>query len=379
MTTLRSLTSLAAALLLSAPLMAQDFYGYDSQTAQIYNVDTATNSASFLGQITGAPPFGFSQFVAKKSGGWYGVAPGAISGYSIYEIDGQTFAATLLWTPSGARHTAGVGAALSPYGDKIFVCGFVGLSFRVQLDAIDLATGLRTAYGDIPPGWGLAFDSLGNLYTSTQGATDPELVRIDLLNPFNSVVVGTMTGVNYNQGIDLSSDQGSGDVHVYSRISTSLYRVDTNTAAATLVSTLTGASALQSVKEIPCSSVFLYGNGCAGSGGFVPSFTVRGCAGIGETITLQINNCLGGAAAAFVYGTGTTAIPLGAGCDLLTTPLLPVVLNFSTSAGGPGQGSASFPVPIPWMPSGDVTNQVVVLDPGSLLGYVVSNGVLFRF
>ncbi|MBK9384673.1 MAG: hypothetical protein IPN34_07625 [Planctomycetes bacterium] len=370
---------LAAALLCAAPLTAQNFYGYDAQTAQIYNVDTTTNAASFLASITGAPAFGFSHFVAKKSGGWYAVAPGGFSGFSIYEIDGQTYAATLLWTPTGVRTTGGVGAALSPYGDKIFVAGFVGLSFRVQLDAIDLSTGLRTAFGDIPPGWGLAFDSLGNLYTSTQGATDPELVRIDLLNPLNSVTVGTMTGVDYNMGIDLSSDQGSGDLHVYSRNTTSLYRVDTSNANATLVSVLTGASALTSVKEIPCSSVYLYGNGCAGSGGFVPSFTVRGCAGIGETITLQVNNCLGGAAAAFVYGTGTTAIPLGAGCDLLTTPLLPVVLNFGTSAGGPGQGSASFPVLIPWMPTGDVTTQVIVIDPGALLGYVVSNGVLFRF
>lgn len=370
---------LAAALLCSAPLAAQDFYGFDAQTAQIYTVDTTTSTAAFLGQITGGPAFGFSQFVGKPGGGWYGIAPGLISGYSVYEIDGQTFAATLLWTPSGARHTAGVGLALSPRGDELFVCGFVGLSFRVQLDAVNLATGLRTAYGDIPPGWGLAFDSLGNLYTSTQGPTDPELVRIDLANPFNSAVVGTMTGVDYSMGIDLASDQGSGDIHVWSRNLSQLFRVDTATANPTFVSLPSGATAIGSVKEVPCNSTFLYGNGCAGSGGFTPQFTVRGCGGIGETVTLQVQNCLGGAAAAFIYGTGQLAIPLGAGCDLLTTPLLPVTINFTTSAGGPGQGTASFPVAIPWMPTGDVTTQVVVIDPGSLLGYVVSNGVLFRF
>lgn len=370
---------LAILAMLSTPCLAQDFYGLDGNTGTLLGMDTTTNVSTVIGTITGGSPFGFSQFVPTIDGNYYAIAPGLVSGYSIYTVDGSTLQATLLHTPTAARTTGGVGAALSPFGDKLYVAGFRGLSFRVILEEIDLSTGTLVTIGDIPPGWGLAFDSLGNLYTTTQGTSYPDLYRIDLSNPLNSVLVGTLTGVDYTNGIDLASDAGTGSIHAYSRISTTLYSVDSTNGAATLLSVQSNASNITSVKEVPCTSVELYGAGCAGSGGFTPRLSVSGCPEINTTITLQLTQCLGGSVAGFLFGTGQLTTPLGFGCDLLVSPLLPLSVSFTTSPGGAGDGSAFFPVAIPWMPAGDVTLQAIVIDGGTLNGFVVSNGVVFHF
>ena len=373
------LTTFAAGLALSMPAFAGDFYGFDSQTGTLYDIDSSNGTSTVAGTVTGGGPFGLGPIAIGANGKGYTAVSGFISGFSLYEIDMTTFVATQIWSPQ-VTSKADVGIAISPNGASVYVAGFVGLAFRVQLVEIDIATGTVTSHGDIPPGWGLAFDSAGDLYTTSQGAMWPELWRLDLTNLANSVQVGPLVNVDYTRGLDLSSDQGTGAIHAYSRQLDSIYSVDGSSGSTALVSAMTGTVGMFWLTEIPCQQVAYYGDACVGTGGFFPRLTIGGCPEANATITLDVTNGLGGSAGAIFLGTSRTSIPLGNGCDLLISPILPFTVPANLGGAGAGNGSVSIAAPIPsFMPSGSVTLQGIYLDAGSVGGFVTTNGAEITF
>ena len=138
-----------------------------------------------------------------------------------------------------------------------------------------------------------------------------------------------------------------------------------------------GASSGQVVVASGCDSgVVTYGVGCAGSGGFVPEVGLVGCPNSGGEVTLFVEEGLGGSTAFLFFGAGMGSAPMGGGCNLLVSPLSPVVGVLPLSAGGPGDGAISIPAVMPALAFPvTFTMQGVVADGGVPIGFSNSAGV----
>ena len=123
-------------------------------------------------------------------------------------------------------------------------------------------------------------------------------------------------------------------------------------------------------------TISVYGSGCPGLGGFVPQLRMAGCADFGEQIRFEISDGVGGGQAFIFLGLGQGSAPMGAGCNLLTIPLLPAILGpVPLSPGGAGAGAVAFPTAVGNIPGVTVTLQVFVVDTSTLVGFANSNGV----
>ncbi len=125
----------------------------------------------------------------------------------------------------------------------------------------------------------------------------------------------------------------------------------------------------------PCGSTSTYGNGCPGSGGFVPALAVSGCAVPGASLELEITGGLGGGAAVLFAGGAAASLPMAGGCTLLLLPALPVG-TFPLPGAGAGNGALSFGGVVPaTAPAGSLKLQVFTNDPGVPHGFAASNAV----
>lgn len=136
------------------------------------------------------------------------------------------------------------------------------------------------------------------------------------------------------------------------------------------------ATAVDVVRTVCNGSVAQYGSGCPGTGFFVPSLDLDGCAEPNSNVTLEIKKGLGGSTALLFLGAAPSSIPIGGGCTLNVFPIIGPQLPLPLSGAGPGLGLLSIPAFIPGTLSGvSFTMQVFVLDPGATLGASASNGV----
>ncbi len=120
-----------------------------------------------------------------------------------------------------------------------------------------------------------------------------------------------------------------------------------------------------------------WGNGCAGSGNFVPQIGGIGAPSLGNgNFAVTLSNGLGGTLVVFTMGL-PAQFDIGGGCRVHNTANL---LTFTSSSGaGPGTGTAIWPLPIPNNLNllGAVFDaQWGLLDTGSAspLGFSVSPG-----
>lgn len=120
------------------------------------------------------------------------------------------------------------------------------------------------------------------------------------------------------------------------------------------------------------------GPGCAGLGGFVPELAVLGCVAASESVMLDISKGPGGSSAFLGFGLTAASTPIGGGCFLNVTPLLPVLAGpLPLSGVGPGAGQISLPVVIPASATpGKVAMQAFVADSASSLGFTTTNAVV---
>ena len=121
----------------------------------------------------------------------------------------------------------------------------------------------------------------------------------------------------------------------------------------------------------------LYGDGCAGSGAFVPLLYLLGKPQGGQPVTLHLDHGPGGGSVLLVFGPGAGQAPIGFGCDLLVAPLLPLVLGpLPLSPGGSGEGTLALPAVLPASASGLVIHiQALTVDGGVPAGFAASNGL----
>ncbi|MFG0319332.1 MAG: hypothetical protein ACF8XB_18825 [Planctomycetota bacterium JB042] len=380
----RSLPSSAAAaalsLAISSSALAVDLVGLDPATSELHRVDTDANSATLLGTVLGGPMFGFAAVDRASDGELYAVAPGFFSGYGVYVIDESSMIASLVANVASDM-TGDVGIAIDASATKAWVAGFVGLSLNVKFHEVDLATGAVTPRGILAGNLsGLAFDAAGDLYSTAQGATGPELIRIDRVDAAHSTSVGTMTGVDDSYGLDLASDVTSGGVHALSRNSDVVYAVDTATATATAISAqISGASAIRSIADVAakCAPAEVYGAGCPGTGTHVPALTWTGCATPGSLVMVDVTGALGGSHALILLGAGTANLSIGGGCSLLLSGISPTGLSVPLGGSSPGAGRVSLSAMLPTtVSSGSFAMQAFVADAAAVTGFSATNGVL---
>ncbi|MCC7171114.1 MAG: VCBS repeat-containing protein [Planctomycetes bacterium] len=130
------------------------------------------------------------------------------------------------------------------------------------------------------------------------------------------------------------------------------------------------------VSTVMCGQSSTYGAGCLGTGGFVPSFDVVGCASPLGTLTSSISGALPGVGLIFIGG-GPAQIPMSTGCSLLAFPVLPQPLSLPLFGFGPGGGSISVAAKVPPVATPvSFAMQAFVADPAGTGGFANSNGVL---
>ena len=123
----------------------------------------------------------------------------------------------------------------------------------------------------------------------------------------------------------------------------------------------------------PCSgTVLAFGSGCPGTGGLTPSYSVQGCPSPEAGLSFVVGSALPGSIGILGFGLSQASVPLGGGCLLLITPVLPFFPVVPIA--GTGSGTFSFHVP-PGTSGTVVTTQGFVIDPGGVLGFSNSNGI----
>lgn len=374
-----SFTALALVCAAVSPrAVAADFVGIDGFAKTLYDLDTQAGTTTALGTITGGPNFGFGAIDRAADGTLWAVAPGLVSGYSLYTIDEATLTATLKWTVA-TNCTGNVGMAIEPSGNAAWVAGFVGFSLIVKVQRVSLTNGTMTEKGSLGGNyWGLGFDDVGDLFSTTQGSIGPLLVKVDQTNAANSTVVGTdMTSVDMSFGLDLASSVNATGLTLYSRATGTVFEVDTSTGVESVIGNPGVSSVSSFAANDPCGGdADPYGAGCAGTGGFVPSLAIEGCPQVGDMFSVDIANALGGSSAVLLIGLGQSSIPVGGGCSLLVSPLAPVTLTVPLGGVGPGTGSLSIPLIVtPNLAGADFTLQAWVIDPATGIGGAGTNGV----
>lgn len=370
--------ALACATAPSSAFAAGDFVGVDGGAKNLYDLDTQAGTTTLLGAIAGAPNFGFGSIDRAPDGTLWAVAPGLFSGYSLYTIDEVAMTATLKWSVT-TNSTGGVGMAIEPSGNAAWVAGFVGFSLIVKVQRVSLTNGTMTEKGSLGGNyWGLGFDDVGDLFSTTQGSIGPRLVKVNQTNAANSTLIGTdMTSVDMSFGLDLASSVNATGLTVYSRSTGTIFEIDTTTGVETVIGNPGVSTVTSFAANDPCGGdAEEYGAGCAGTGGIVPTLSIEGCPQVGDMFSVEIANGLGSAPAVLLIGLGEGSIPVGGGCSLLVTPLAPVSLTVPLGGFGPGTGSLSIPLIVtPNLAGADFTLQVWVVDGATGVGGAGSNGV----
>lgn len=117
------------------------------------------------------------------------------------------------------------------------------------------------------------------------------------------------------------------------------------------------------------NTVTPYGQGCGGSGGFVPRLTLEA---FDEGLAIGIENGVGGATTLLFAGTYPGHASLGYGCSLWVQPPLSSPLTFTLTGTGPGNGSAHFAIHLPPALEGLGMMQAFLVDPGTPGGFAAT-------
>lgn len=381
---LRSIAVTLTAALCGASAVADDLIATAAFSNELYRVDSATGKSTLIGayKLTSSAEFNIPVLARGTNGVLYGVSSSASTSV-VYSLDEQTAVATGLYKiPTGPVTPAG--AAIDPTSNELYFTNTFGFVPWPVLHRMDLTTGNVTVLGNIGPTTsdvqlGLAFMPDGTLYALN--SSQKALWRVDKKDPLNgSKMVGPLGGgADLAKGGTIFFDSSLQSLVAYTAVgSGNLYQVDSTTGAATLIASVPGiAPTMSDFAGSGCGgSATQYGKGCPGSLGFVPDLSMGGCPEVGGQVTLGISGGFGGSTAVLFFGLNQAALPVGFGCNLLISPVLPAVVNLPLGGVGPGAGNVVIPAVIPATLSGvTFTMQTFVVDGGVPLGASASNGL----
>lgn len=139
-----------------------------------------------------------------------------------------------------------------------------------------------------------------------------------------------------------------------------------------------GGSAAYLFSTIP-NTPTSYGDGCAGSGGFVPRLSIDdsydGCKHVGDTVGINVAGGLGGSSCLLFLGTTSATLQLPGGCPLLVMPSISTV-TLPLSGAVPGNGTIALGATIPLgFPNVSLYMQGFIPDPGVPQGFSATNGL----
>ncbi|MBI4881687.1 MAG: hypothetical protein HY812_18800 [Planctomycetes bacterium] len=120
-----------------------------------------------------------------------------------------------------------------------------------------------------------------------------------------------------------------------------------------------------------------YGQACTGSGGFKPLLHMDGYPTAGSTVSLHIEQGVGGQLAMLLFGLFPGAIPFGVNnCFLNVTPVVGPQILLPLLGSGPGNGAISLSAALPLTsPPGTFTMQAFCGDPGTPEGMTSTKGL----
>ncbi len=120
-----------------------------------------------------------------------------------------------------------------------------------------------------------------------------------------------------------------------------------------------------------------YGQACTGSGGFKPLLHMDGYPTAGSTVTMRIEQGVGGQLALLLFGLFPGAIPFGINnCFLNVTPVIGPQILLPLLGSGNGNGAITLSAPLPLTaPPGSFTMQAFCGDPGTPEGMTSTKGM----
>lgn len=379
-----SRTKLSALFLAAtSPLaVASDPVGLSAWTPEMYSISAATGAATLIGPHALATPEEIRMGVLARGldGTLYGISDSPYVSH-VYRLDETTGAATVVHAIHSGPVTPG-GATVDVTTGELYFTNTAGFVPWPQVYRFDLESGAVTFVGNIGPviqnfQIGPACDPTGTLY-SVNG--DQKVLQIvDKNDPVAaSSVVGPLGGsIDLLNNAALYWDDALQSLVLYEGATGKLYTVDRTTGAATAIPGVSGiAPAMVDIEAGPCDGTSTgYGQGCPGSGGFVPRIRMLGCPIVGNHVTLAVDRGLGNTAAVLFFGATTASFPLGGGCTFLVFPVLPP-FHVALGGMGPGEGTLTLGGILPASATGvSFTAQTLVLDAASPLGWTASNGV----
>lgn len=176
--------------------------------------------------------------------------------------------------------------------------------------------------------------------------------------------------------LDITSQASVAGQYLRTAIGTGVARMVSTSYAGSPTGTPTTSGGIKFRLVFETGGFVVSGQGCAGTGNFVPAIDSIGQPTIGnQSFVLTMQNALGGTLCAFMIGFAND-IDIGGGCHVYCNPV-----GFSLQATGgtlPGTGTAAFGFPIPnqaWLAGVVLDAQWGVLDGGSAspLGIAMSS------
>jgi streptogramin lyase len=232
---------------------------------------------------------------------------------------------------------------------------------------------------------GVALDGAGNLFVANYQSSDVIRIRVDTgeLSVFWGPEVWKVAHPN-----DLKLSRSGGLITCGRQ--GSVGRIDALGQMTVIYSNpelieLDGVSAPEDA-TLSSGRFEMYGDGTAGTGGFVPKLRAIFSPGPGQTIGLELLDFLGGVPVVMFVSSGD--LPPGAfkikGAPLLVNPAaslwLPLALAVPGSGAGNGDITLQFEVPmLPALDGVVLYHQVFAADPGAAKGLSASNGLKETF
>jgi len=159
-----------------------------------------------------------------------------------------------------------------------------------------------------------------------------------------------------------------GDVDMMSSMTSTFAPLNDNgTVALNAAALLTGVG----------SNIRYYGQGCAGSGGFLPTIAVLGDATPLTSFGFQLINALGGTQSMLLFGAMEASIPIGfSSCSILVAPIAPFAPIVPVGGSGAGNGTFILAGVIPPSSAGlSFVAQVLIADSQTITGFSSTGGV----
>jgi len=269
----------------------------------------------------------------------------------------------------------GAGGLNSPF-DVILraLDGLVGGISNDQLMSFDLAGNFNSNLAPINTFPEQIYETAsGNILVGNFIGTQEGVMEFDsvgtLIGIYNPAAVGGNRGVYELPNGNILTTNGSG-VHEIDRLGN-------------LVRTVISGVSARFITYVDLDFATEYGAGCAGAGGFVPTLTMRGAPRLGNTVSIDIGDGLGGAIATYFASLQSTSTPIR-GCTLLADVpfLLTVSLPLGGTVGTPGDGTLCLPAGIPNNPNLvgiPLFLQAIVADGAAPAGFAFTNGLSFIF